>query len=219
MLDPIFQEAFCHRPGGHRVLGRELHPLCALDLLALESINSPFLYDGAKCEVQDLVIAVWLLSNDPPADLTVHHLELDEEGRAWLSGLTGKIEMERDCRAVLSYMADYYALPEMFRQTASNPITALGAPWMLATVVYVAGKLHLSLREAWTMGIGQLFWYRASIEEQETEHRIISPEMREEMKKAETNSRSFKMEIGESLADFSKRVGIPEADAAVLLHN
>lgn len=219
MLDPVFLEAFTHRPGGHVVLGRALHPLSALDLLALEAVNSPFLYDKAECQVAHLILAVWILSNPHADDLTVGHLELSEDGKKWLASLEGKIDLDRDCKAVVAYMADYYSLPQMFRQVAATPVTALGSPWMLSTVVTVAAKLHLPLREAWTMGIGQLFWYRASIEEHESDARIISPAMREEMSKAEGASKSFTLGIGETLQEFSKRTGIPEYDAAVLLHN
>lgn len=231
MLDPVYLEAWTHRPGGHTVLGRKLHPLSALDLLALEAVNSPFLYDGAKCELSHLILAVWILSNPHESDLTVGNLELNAEGQKWLDSLSAKprwwqrkksrlsIDMDRDTKAVVAYMADYYSLPEMYRHSASTPITALGSPWMLSTVVYVASKLHLPLREAWTMGIGQLFWYRCSIEEQETESRVISPERRAEMEKAGENSKSFTLGIGETLAEFSRRTGISEGDAAVLLHN
>ena len=39
MLDPLFSEAWVHRPVAHVVLGRKLHPFCALDLLALQIID------------------------------------------------------------------------------------------------------------------------------------------------------------------------------------
>lgn len=218
-LDPLFLEAFTHRPGGHVILGRKLHALCALDLLALEAVCSPFLFDGAKCEVADLILAVWLLSNPPADDLQVHHLELDDAGREWLKSLAGQIDLERDCKAVSDYMADFYSPPEMMRNVATNALTAMGAPWMLGIVVTVCGKLGVSLRDAWLMPIGNLLWYRCSIEEQETESRIISPDLRAELDRAKNNGKIMQMEPGELLADFAKRTGIPEATAAILLHN
>ena len=42
--DPRFLEAWVNRRD-HRVFGRRLHPLCLLDLVALEAVASPFLPD------------------------------------------------------------------------------------------------------------------------------------------------------------------------------
>lgn len=219
MLDPKFLEAWTHRSGGHTVLGRKLHPLCALDLLALEAVNSPFLHDGAQCEVGDLILAVWILSNAHDPDLQVGNLELTAEGQAWVDGLIDRLELARDCAAVQAHMRDYFSAPEMMRDITSGSLNALGAPWMLGIVVTVCGKMHIPLAQAWTMPIGNLLWYRCTIEEQETASRIISPFMREEMKKAENNGKVMTMEPGESLSEFCTRTGIPEEAAAVLLHN
>lgn len=218
MLDPLFLEAFAHRPGGHKVLGRQLHPLCALDLLALEAVNSPLLFDGGEISIPHLIQAVWILSNPHSLDCTISHLELNDEGKEWLKSFGGVIDLAAGCDQIQLYFADYHSLPEVMRNKQGSPLTQLGGPWMLSVIVTVVGALHIPLFEAWTMGIGQLLWIRASIEEQETESRIISPEMRQEMKRAETNGQVMTMEPGETLEDFCKRTGIPATDAAMLLH-
>ena len=218
MLDPVFIEAVCHKPGGHTILGRALHPLCAHDLLCLEAIKSPFLTDGATVTMEDLVLAVWLLSHEAPADLTVSHLELDATGRHWLKKLMAAgVDLQAETDRLLSYLKDYYSPPEMMRDQLQNS-QPLGSPWMLTLVVVVCGKLGISLREAWTMGIGQLIWYRSSIEEQETESRIVGPELREQMDRAREGPAVLKLEPGESIEDFAARGGLSVGDAAMLLH-
>lgn len=220
MLDPLFQEAFCHAPRGHTVLGRKLHPLCAFDLLTLETINSPFLLDDGTAEIADLVLAVWILSNSIPEDLCIGNLELGDAGKQWLESIRGEIDPVRDCAAVETYIKDYYSLPEIMAQIAKNPITATGAPWMLSTVISVCHYIHISERRAWTMGIGQLIWYRASISELENpDARIVSPELREHMNANAKGPKVFQMQPGETLAEFAARVGISEQQAAFMLHN
>lgn len=186
----------------------------------MEAIASPFLIEGAVANVEDLLLAIWLLSNDHPSDLTVSNLELDSAGKEWLDGLTGQIDMERDVASVIKYMADYYSMPKMFRNVAERPMTPLGCPWMLSTVVTVVAKLHIPLRDAWLMGIGQLLWYRCSIEEQESpDSRVIGAELSKEMEKAETAAKVFTLNPGETIAEFSARTGIDEETAKNLLHN
>ncbi len=68
------------------------------------------------------------------------------------------------------------------------------------------------------MGIGQLIWYRSCIEEQETESRIVGPELRGMMEQAQKNSAVHKIEPGESIEAFASRAGLSVGDAAMLLH-
>lgn len=219
MLDPLFREAFCHAAQGHTVLGRKLHPLCAFDLLVLEAIDSPFVADQGSVDASDLILAVWLLSNPIPEDLTIGNLELGTAGEAWLARVGPAIDLRRDCDLIQAHFADYYSLPEVMTDVAKNPLTDLGAPWMLSTVISVCTKLHLPLRAAWTMGIGQLLWYRAGLAEMENpDMRIVGQAMRDEMDKARQPQVVFRMEPGETLADFAKRTGLDELTAATLLH-
>jgi hypothetical protein len=220
MLDPLFVEAWTHAPAGHTVLGRSLHPFSALDLLALQVIDSPFSKEESMCEVHDLLIAVWICSNPHADTLTVENLELGNEGQKWLAAIMPSVDMERDVKSMLQYVHDYFSPPELLRHLKSSPVTGLGAPWILTTVVSVCRTLHIPLREAWTMGIGQLLWYRCSIEEQDSpDSRIIGPEMRALMAQAEQGSKVHELKPGESLDDFCARTGISSSDAAIFLHN
>jgi hypothetical protein len=68
------------------------------------------------------------------------------------------------------------------------------------------------------MGIGQLVWLCAAIEEMDSiDSRIVTDELRAEMKSAETNAKSFRREPGETLAEFAARDGISEAAAEILM--
>lgn len=219
MLDPLFREAFCHSAQGHTVLGRKLHPLCAFDLLSLEAIDSPFLKGDVTVDASELILAVWLLSNPVPDDLTIGHLELTPAGETWLADIGPTIDMRRDCDLLQAYIADYYSVPEIISDKLSNPLTDLGAPWMLSTVINVCSKLHLPLRTAWTMGIGQLIWYRSAIAEMENpEVRIMGEAMRAEIAAARAPQVIYKMEVGETIEVFAARVNLPVEVAALMLH-
>lgn len=221
MLDPLFREAFCHSPQGHTVLGRKLHPFCAFDLLSLEAIDSPFLEPDGKCEVHDLLLCVWILSNPIPEDLTIGNLELGAAGKTWVKSVTKTIDMKRDCGLVMTYFSDYHSPPEIMadKELNPNPLSALGAPWMVSTVIGVCRHLHLPLRTAWTMGVGQLLWYRAALMEMDDpEKRIVSLALREEMKAAAQPQTVYKMEPGETLDTFAARVHLSPEVAAMLLH-
>lgn len=218
MLDPLFSEAFVHAPSGHTILGRKLHPLCAMDLLVLEALASPFLLDGAEAVLSDLLLAVWILSNDHPRDCTVGTLELNADGKAWVASLEGKIDLERDCEAVGTFFKDYFSLPEMMRTVADNPLTPAGAPWMLRHVLMVVRQLHIPLYEAWTMGIGQLIWYCCAIEEMDNEDsRIVGPSMRAQLAAAKDSFQVLKPENGETEQQFADRIGLPLADVQIML--
>ena len=168
--------------------------------------------------IPDLAIALWICSNPTPDDLSIGNLELGPEGEVWFSGIIKDVNLVRDTLLFARYVKDYFSLPEIMSEVAKSPITELGAPWMLSTICMVCNRLNLSLRDAWTMGIGQLIWYRAGITELETDSRIVSPELRDEMAKAKTGSKKFAMEPGETLDQFSERIGFSAQEAAILLH-
>lgn len=211
MLDPLFSEAFVHAPGGHSILGRKLHPLCAMDLLVLEAVNSPFLIDGndVTAGVEDLILFIWVVSNDHPKDGSVGSLELDDAGKKWLEAIKGQVDMDRDCAAVGTFFKDYWSVPEMMRDVAENPLTPYGAPWMMRHVIMAARYLRVSLYEAWTMPIGQLIWYCCAIEESEASgSRIVGMSMREKLEEAKKSYQIVKPESGESEEAFCARIGV-----------
>ena len=177
-----------------------------MDLLALEAINSPFLLDGADAELKDLLICVWILSSPHARDCTVSNLEPSAE---WIKEATASVDMVRDCSAVAAYMRDYYSLPEVMRTIADRPVTPLGCPWMLSTVVTITRSLHIPLYEAWTMGIGQLLWYRASLEELESEDsRVVDTSMRSKLEAAKQSFNLMERLPSESDAEFAARTGL-----------
>ena len=220
MLDPLYMEAWVHAPAGHTVLGRRLHPFCALDLVALDCVQSPFMRQGSLCTVTQLLQAIWILSNPHAEDCTIEHIDSSPASQEWVRTLEGKVDLVRDCAAIENYIKDYYSLPELISQPEASPMDLLGAPWMLSSVIKVCRALHVPLREAWTMGIGQLLWYRAAVEEiDDANSRIIGPLLRAEMDRSAAAAKVFKMNPGETLADFAARAGLAEEDAAILLHN
>jgi hypothetical protein len=206
MLDPLFTEAWVHAPGGHTVLGRALHPLCALDLLQLEVIGSPFLLDGGRIEAADLILAVWILSNPHPADGSLGNLEPPAD---WVQSLAGTVDLKAECDRLVKYIEDYYSLPEIMRDVADNPMTPYGCPWMLGKVVTVARHLHVPLREAWTMPIGPLIWYCAALEEMTIEgSRVVGPDLRADMQAAKTAFKKMGREPDETDEAYAARVGV-----------
>ncbi len=220
MLDPLFSEAFIHAPRGHTILGRSLHPLCALDFLALEAINSPFLLDGSKAEISDLLLAIWILSNPHPRDCTIDHLELDDAGKAWVDSLAGQIDMERDCALVVTYFEDYWSLPEMMRTIADQAMTPYGCPWMLSRVISASRVLHIPIFDAWTMGIGQLLWYCCAIEEMDSnDSRIVSTDMRKLLDAAKSAFSLTHRKDDETHEQFAERLGLSADTLKVLLRN
>lgn len=218
MLDPVFHEAWVHAPAGHTVLGRRLHPFCALDIVALESVGSPFLDRGSKVEVPDLLLGVWILSHDHPRSCSIENLELGDEGRRWVKKIKRKIDLQADVSKVGAYIEDYYAVPEMMREHIEEPMLPYGTPWILSNVLAVVKNLHVPLYEAWTMEAGKLLWYCCALEEAtDPNSRIIGKELRDQMELARKNGvQEFKIEPGESLADLAKRVGCTEEEAAFL---
>src|SRR5579871_4004038 len=231
MLDPVFHEAWVHAPGGHTILGCRLHPFCALDIVALDSIKSPFLRKGETATVPDLLLAVWILSHDHPRTCSIEHLELDAAGRQWVREVTRRrwwevvlfrrprrlLDLVRDVAKVGAYIDDYYAVPEMFREDAQEEFLPYGTPWILSNVLAVVKNLHVPVYDAWTMEVGKLLWYCCALEEATSDKsRIIGQELREQLNLAEKGGASFKVEPGESLADLAKRVGCTEAEAEFL---
>lgn len=167
----------------------------------------------------DLILAIWILSNPVSEDLTIGHLELNAPGKAWVNRIRKQIDMPRDCALVTAYIADYYAPPEIMSDKEANPLNNLGAPWIFSLVIGVVRHLHLPLREVWTMGMGQLLWYRAALMElDDPTKRIIDDTLRAEMKKAREPQVLYKMEPGETIEVFAARVGLDPTTAAMLLH-
>jgi len=215
MLDPLFNEAWVHAPKGHTVLGRALHPLCALDLLELEAINSPFLLDGARIEVPHLLLAVWILSNPHPEDGSLGNLEPSED---WIKSLAGTVNLEKECGRMVAYIEDYHSLPEVMRDIAEKPRTPSGCPWMLSKVITICRYLHVPLRDAWLMPIGQLVWYCAALEEMQNEGtQIVGAELRADMEKAKTAFKIMARQDGESDQAYAARLGVSAAQLSVML--
>jgi hypothetical protein len=221
MLPPEFHEAWVHAKRGHKILGRRLHPFCALDIVALEAVASPVLHEGAPSSAADLLLAIKILSHDHPRSCSIEGLEMTWRDRLWIwwLRLTGRLNVEEVAARLKAYLDDYYAVPDMMREQVDEPGLPYGTPWVLSVVMGVVKNLNVPLYDAWTMDAGKLLWYAGALEEAtDSKARIVGKELREQMELAEKNGcQTFKVEPGETAADLARRIGVSEEDAAFLM--
>ncbi len=179
--DPRFLEAWVNR-SDHRVLGHRLHPLCFLDLLTLDAINSPFITTGASCDGADFLLAVLLLSR-PHTSLEVNptlpHPSLRDRLRLHCC------DMKRENAALQAYFDDYFSTLEMWRPDSGDK--KCQSPWILGTVCFLLSHTSLSEWRIWTGPIGQMLCYANGIEEQISSSQVVSLEEQELMKEMRDN--------------------------------
>jgi hypothetical protein len=191
VIDPLFIEAWRHAE--HRILGRTLHPLCALDILALEIERSPLLRNGAMLTPQDLILAVWILSTPPHPQCDVPVVTPDPE---WAKHyLRVMLEEEGALKygnaAIQAYFEDYWSIPEVQREISRTQSTPLGCPWMFSSVMMVCKALHYPMYDCWTMPIGKLIWHRTGLDEMESNLRVVTPESRAQAEEDLAAARSY----------------------------
>ena len=176
--DPRFLEAWVNH-AGHRVFGRKLHPLCFLDLVALEVVDSPFL-PGSKnraCATRhDFNLAVHILS------APIKSLELsDRIARPSLVSrmVFSRYDLAKANAALQAYFDDYFTTLEMWREPSAGK--SCQAPWVLAQAAFLMQHTSLSEWRIWTAPIGQMLCYCAALEEQLSQSQVVSPEERKIM--------------------------------------
>lgn len=190
--DPRFLEAWVNR-AGHRVFGRKLHPLCFLDMLALEAVESPFLPGSlADPKEADFHLAIHLLSQP------IRSLEISDriaELPWWRRFVYARYDLGKANAQLQSYFNDYFTTLEMWR--ADDVGKSCQAPWILSQVTFLLQHTNLSERDIWTRPIGQMMCYASALEEQLSSSQVISPEeqeamqeLRERAKEANHNGRS-----------------------------
>lgn len=171
--DPRFLEAWVNRRD-HRVLGHLLHPLCFLDLLTLDAIDSPLVVEDGVVTESDFLLAVLLLSR-PHRDLEINpimpHPTLRDRLRLRCC------DTKSEVAALKAYFDDYYSVLEMWREP--NDGKKCQAPWILGTVTFLLSHTRLSEWRIWTGPVGQMLAYAASAEEQLGSSQIVSMEEQE----------------------------------------
>lgn len=178
--DPRFLEAWVNRCD-HRVLGHRLHPLCFLDLLTLDAINSPFVVADAEATEADFLLAVLLLSR-PHTSLEVNPSLPNPSLRDRLR--IRYCDFEHENAALQAYFEDYFSTLEMWRPSTSDK--QCNAPWILGTATFLLANTNLSEWRIWTAPVGQMLCYANALEEQLGGSQVVSLEEQlriEEMKK------------------------------------
>lgn len=207
----------------HAVLGRKLRPLCLLDLLALEAIESPFVR-GGHVRAHDVAIAVNLLSKPIQKNLSID-ADFTAPGfflkiRAGVSEIFGTLS--HDVKKLEDYVGDYMSAAEMWRPNTSGDSTPLGAHWIQTLAAFLLRETNLTQTEIWTHPVGQILWIVAAVEEQTTQSRVKTADDDEAEKIAECESAAIeelrKIEIktlkekiangatGDELADAQRRL-------------
>lgn len=181
--DPRFLEAWVNRCD-HRVLGHNLHPLCLLDLLTLDALDSPFVAEGAQATSADFLLAVLILSR-PHSGIRVNPV---------LPGPTLRdrlrlrfCDLARENAALQAYFDDYYSTLEMWRPNSDGK--RCQSPWILGVVTFLLSHTTLTEERIWTAPIGQVLCYANSLEEQLSDSQVISPEEQEAMARMREEAR------------------------------
>jgi len=158
--DPRFLEAWVNRTD-HRVFGRRLHPLCLLDLVALEAVDSPFLRENAAASRYDFWQAAEILSRP------IVTLEIEARIRPpnWLERFSlYRVDLTAENTKLRAYFDDYWSTFEMWR--AEGDLSRCNAPWALSQATFLLAHTNLSEWRVWTAPIGQVLCYAAALEEQ-----------------------------------------------------
>lgn len=175
--DPRFLEAWVNR-AAHRVFGRKLHPLCFLDLLALEVVESPFCPGSlADPTVHDFHIAVHILATP------IGSLEISDRIASvpsWRKLLYSAYDLGTANRQLQAYFTDYFTTLEMWRMDDVGK--SCQAPWILSQVTFLLQHTSITERRVWTAPVGQMLCYAAALEEQLSSSQIVSEEEREAMR-------------------------------------
>jgi len=146
--DKFEKALFCQPP---ECMGRQLQPFSLAHYLALQIIDSPFLYSNAAAPIGQLGAAVFLCSL-PTAELFARlskgqSLAVDVEHFGRLSGAGNHDINERIFRA---YIADYTDLPEYWHKPGADD-KGPRAPWEFHLIRILTSVYNCTLEQAWSM--------------------------------------------------------------------
>lgn len=190
-MDERFRESWFNRE--HVVLGRQLHPFCLYDALILSEFQSPFIVEQSKDKpsvytLEDLQTAVLVCSSSPEVFLGAKLIRFRWDVlRMWWFGVRSRricssLEAFRHQGKLFgAYLRDYSSPPEFWEEEDSD-ISRL--PWILSNAVHLLRTTNMTREEIWSMPLGQVFWYSATIAIQTgtTKAEIMTPEEEAAMK-------------------------------------
>lgn len=139
------------------------------------AIKSPLIsfIDGKERDVNkmDLAIAASICS-DNKEDFNLKKLN-------FIRRLKNRFyKFEKEYFKFAQYLKDYVSTPSVWVESEDGESAAreLGAPWILAKVVLLLTKTHLTEERIWTMPFGEMLWYCATVAEMEGVVKIGSDE-------------------------------------------
>jgi hypothetical protein len=162
-MDALAAEAFLNAE--HSVYGLRMRPLSLGHAFALEAIGSP-LYEGREGAESDLLLAAWMCSRPPLAQLNCSGLRYD----VW-RWLAGKMDFAEQRRRWETYVGDYSAAPQFWKKQTSNKYEPSKIPNGISTVVGLM-KLGMTESQAWATPVGAASWYQAASYEAESGNKV-----------------------------------------------
>jgi len=156
----------------HRILGRELRPLCLAHSLFLTLAENPLWIGGRAAEPDDLIEAVHLCA------LPVEHLfatQIVPSGvfgkirhALWLAKAHRLTRKPAGFAAALTawnnFRADHDNRPEFWEGEDGKAMT-LRAPSMLNLACYIENHSNMSEEQIWRAPLGAMLWKSAAIAE------------------------------------------------------
>jgi len=162
-MDALAAEAFLNAT--HTIYGLRMRPLSIGHAFALEAIGSP-LYEGKRGTEADLLLAAWMCSRPPLAQLDCSGLRY-----AIWRYLAGKMDFAEQRRRWETYVGDYSAAPQFWKKQSSSKYEPSKIPSSISTVVGLM-KLGMTEAQAWATPVGAASWYQAAIFEAESGNKV-----------------------------------------------
>ncbi len=152
-------------PPRWEVGGVLLRPFCLRHLITLQSINHPFVTEGAVPEPDDVVLALRICSSD----LGIASIEAKATwGEKWLNGkmIASPLLMSKTIAEFVRYTELYSSTPKVWEKDKgkdSIDIRKEKIPDILMLVGLLICKTTLTEEDVWTMPIGKVSWYATAV--------------------------------------------------------
>jgi hypothetical protein len=135
------------------VCGRSLLPFCLRHRIALEVIDSPFIYEGKPFGPVDVINAVRVLSTH---DMRGVNDKLSFKEGYHLARMRININnLKREGAKIFLYFASQSLWPRFWEKDSS--IKDNGIPWQLSVIACLVRNGHTT-QEAWTMPEAEAIW-------------------------------------------------------------